>query len=224
MEIFDSPIAGLLLATGSYSIGVYLQKKTRSVFFNPILVALILCIGIILSGVMTLEQFMNGAGMLQILLAPATCAIALSIYRQRRILQENFFPVLGGCLASAVVSIAVSLILGPALGLEELIYRSTIPSAVTSAVAIELAEQVGGLIPIAILSVIVSGIGGAVLAPLLIKAGGLKDEVEIGVSIGAVSHIVGTSKAVELGEVQGAMSWVAIGVSALVTVFLSLFL
>ncbi|MCL1948843.1 MAG: LrgB family protein [Turicibacter sp.] len=222
-DLLSTPLAGMLLTVGAYLLGVWLQKKTGSVLANPILIALAICVVAIGLGIMDLSQYQLGGQYLSAMLAPATCAIALSIYRQRRILKENFIPILCGCLASALVSIGVSISLGRLLRLDEVVWRSTIPSSVTTAVAIDLAQATGGLVPLIIICVILTGILGAVLSPFLIKLYGLKDPVEIGVSIGATSHIVGTSKAVELGEVEGAMSGVSIGVSALVTVILLMF-
>ena len=223
-SLFNSPFIGIVLCFGAYLFGVWSQKKSRSVLLNPILVAAITCITLMKIFGISLEQFNRGASIIQLFLAPATCALALSIYRQRKILHQNFIPVVCGCTVSSFVSIIGSIILSKLFRLDEAIMMSIVPSNVTSAIAIDLAQQLNGIVSIAILCVIITGIAGAILSPYLIKLFNLTDEVEIGVSIGASSHVVGTSKAVELGEIQGAMSGVAIGVSGLITVFLSLFL
>jgi len=223
-HLYHSPLIGIVLCCTSYLGGVWLQKKTRSVFCNPVLIALITCIMTMQVMGITLEQFYNGASTIQLFLAPATCALALSIYRQRTILRHYFIPVICGCMVSSFVSIIGSFILGTLFQLDKVITMSTVPNSVTSAIAIDLAEQLGGIVSIAILCVIITGIAGAILSPYLIKIFHITDEVEMGVAIGASSHVIGTSKAVELGEIQGAMSGVAIGVSGLITVFLTLFL
>ena len=219
--LFYSPLFGIFLCCGTYVFGSWVNKKTGWVILNPFLIAMISCILFLQVTGISLEQFNRGAAIVQLFLAPATCAIALSIYRQRKILGVYFLPVVLGCTVSAIVSIGASYLLGYLFGLDEVIIASTVPSSVTTPIAIEVAAQRGGIIPIAMLCVIVTGIGGAILAPYLIKLLRITDPVEMGVAIGASSHVVGTSKAIELGEIQGAMSGVAIGITGLAMVFLS---
>jgi len=223
-SLFYSPLFGVFLCCASYAFGAWLNKKTGWVILNPFLIAMIICIAFLqLSGV-SLEQFNEGGRVVQLFLAPATCALAYSIYRQRKVLSEYFLPVVLGCTVSALVSIGASYVLGYLFGLDEVIIASTVPSSVTTPIAIDVAAGRGGIIPIAMVCVIITGIGGAILAPYFIKLLRITDPVEMGVAIGASSHVVGTSKAIELGEVQGAMSGVAIGISGLAMVFLSLFI
>ena len=223
-DLFYSPFFGIFLCCASFAFGSWLNKKTGWIILNPFLIAMIICIAFLQLTGISLEQFNRGASVVQLFLAPATCAIALSIYRQRKILSEYFFPVILGCTVSSLVSIGASYVLGHLFGLSEVIIASTVPSSVTTPIAMDVAAQRGGIIPIAMLCVIITGIGGAILAPYLIKLLRITDPIEMGVAIGASSHVVGTSKAIELGEIQGAMSGVAIGVSGLTMVFLSLFL
>jgi putative effector of murein hydrolase len=222
--IFYSPLMGVILTVGFYLLAVWLHKKTKLVILNPILVSTVAIIATMVVFDISLEQYNKGASVVQVFLAPATCAIALSIYRQRKILKAYFIPVITGCVVSSGVSIGLSFVLGKMFGLDEVITNSLVPSSVTSAIAIDVAEQLNGIVPVAILCVVITGVAGAIFAPLLIKIFNVKDAAEMGVSIGASSHIVGTSKAVELGEIQGAMSGVAIGIAGLTTVFLTLFL
>lgn len=223
-SLFNSPLFGVLLCASTFLFGVFVNKKTGWVMLNPFLISMTLSILFIQFTSATLEQFNHGASFLQFLLAPATCALAVSIYRQRKILGENFIPVVAGCLVSAVVSIGSSFLLGALLGLDAVILASTIPSAVTTPIAIDIIAQNGGIVPIAMVCITITGIGGAIFSPVLIKLLRIENPVEMGVAIGASSHVVGTSKAIELGEVQGAMSGVSIGIAGLITVFLTLFL
>lgn len=223
-SFFDSPLLGFSLTIGYYLFAVWLQKKTRWVLLNPILITTAAIIATLALLGISLEQYQRGASAIQLLLAPATCALALSIYRQRRVLQEYFIPVVAGCVVSSGVSIVLSYVLARLFGLDEAIAHSLVPSNVTSAIAIDIAASLDGIVPVAILAVVITGVAGAILAPLLVKVFRVEDPVEAGVAIGASSHIVGTSKAVEMGEVQGAMSGVAIGVAGIATVLLTLFL
>jgi len=223
-ELFYSPLLGIFLCCASFAFGSWLNKKTGWIILNPFLIAMIICIVFLQVTGISLEQFNRGAQIIQLFLAPATCAIAFSIYRQRKILREYFLPIVLGCTVSTIVSIGASYILGYLFGLDEVIISSTVPSSVTTPIAIDVAAGRGAIIPIAMLCVIITGIGGAILAPYLIKLLRITDPIEMGVAIGASSHVVGTSKAIELGEVQGAMSGVAIGITGLAMVFLSLFI
>lgn len=222
--LFYSPLFGIFLCCGTYAFGSWLNKKTGWIILNPFLISTLICMIFLQVAGISLEQFNRGASVIRLFLAPATCAIALSIYRQRKILGEYFIPVILGCTVSAVVSIGASFILGYLFGLNEVMIASTVPSSVTMPIALDIATGNGGIVPVAVLSVVITGIAGAMLSPYLIKLFKITDPVEMGVAIGASSHVVGTAKAVELGEVQGAMSGVAIGIAGLATVFLTLFI
>ena len=223
-DLLYSPLLGIFLCCASYAFGSWVNKKTGWVIMNPFLISMTICIVFLQVTDTSLEQFNRGASIIQFFLAPATCAIGFSIYRQRKILGEYFLPVVLGCMVSSIVSIGASFVLGDLFSLDDVLINSTVPSSVTSPIAMDIAAQRGGIVPIAILCVIITGIAGAIIAPYLIKVLKINDPVEMGVSIGASSHVVGTSKAIELGEIQGAMSGVAIGVAGLATVFLTLFI
>lgn len=223
-HLFYSPFFGIFLCCVTYAFGTWLNKKTGWIILNPFLISMVSCILFLQVTGISLEQFNRGASVIQVFLAPATCALALSIYRRRKILGEYFLPVVLGCTVSAVVSIGASFILGHLFNLEARIIASTVPSSVTTPIAMDIATQNGGIVPIAVLCVVITGVAGAIFSPYLIKLFKITDPVEMGVAIGASSHVVGTSKAVELGEIQGAMSGVAIGITGIVTVFLTLFI
>ncbi|MCL2610626.1 MAG: LrgB family protein [Defluviitaleaceae bacterium] len=223
-NLFYSPLLGIFLCCASYLFGVWVNKKTGWVILNPFLIATIICIIFLKITGISFEQFNRGGSVIQLFLSPTICVIGLSIYRQRKILGEYFLPVLLGCIVSAIVSIGASYLLGYLFGLDEVIIASTVPSSVTTPIAMDIAYQRGGIIPIAILCVAITGIAGAIFSPYLIKIFRITNPVEMGVAIGASSHGLGTSKAIELGEIQGAMSGVAIGIAGLTTVFLTLFI
>ena len=167
---------------------------------------------------------MAGGDIISLFLAPATAVLALSIYSQLEILKKHFLPILLGCLAGAVVSMTSAAGLCIAFGLDKSLTAAMIPKSVTTPIAMEISRQHGGLVAVTVAAVIFTGILGAILSPLLIKIFRISHPVAQGVAIGASSHAVGTTKAVELGEIQGAMSGISIGVSGIITVLLSLFL
>ena len=158
------------------------------------------------------------------MLGPVTAILALNIYRQRTVLQEYFVPVVTGCLVGSITSIASVYLLCKLFGLDEALTASLIPKSVTTAIALGIAESRGGIQGIAAAGVIVAGVCGAMFAPLFAKLFHITEPVAEGLAIGASSHALGTTKAMEIGSVQGAMSSIAICVCGIMTSVLVLFL
>ena len=165
-----------------------------------------------------------GGSVVSLFLGPATCALAVNIHRQWRWLRRAWLPVLGGCAAGSLFSVASVYLFCRLLQLEDSLIFSLLPKAVTTPVAMELASLTGGVPAIAVAAVLISGLLGSILAQPLQKALRLEDPVALGVALGTASHAIGTTKALELGEVQGAFSGMAIGISGLFTsLWLALF-
>lgn len=224
LPLLESPMFGIVLSVLAFHLGTLLNQKLRSPLVNPLLTAIAVIVIVLSVLDIPLASYQRGGTIISMFLAPATAVLGVSIYRQRAILRERFLPVVLGCLAGSVTSMVSAYGLCWAFGLEPSITASMIPKSVTTAIAIEISAQAGGIIPITVVAVILTGILGAVFAPLLIKLFRVEDPVVAGVAIGTSSHAIGTSKAIELGEIQGAMSGVAIGVSGILTVILSLLL
>lgn len=222
-EWTSNPMFGVVLCIFAMELGQWLNRKTKSPFCNPLLVAVALVIAALQVFHIPLENFNQGGDVISLFLAPATAVLGVSVYSQRKILKQYFWPILAGCLAGAAVSMTSAVLLCKAFGLDESLQAAMMPKSVTTPIAMEISSAHGGLVPVTVAAVIVTGILGAVLSPLLIRLFRVKDPVVQGVAIGASSHALGTAKAVELGELQGAMSGLSIGVSGLITVILSLF-
>ncbi|MDD3429892.1 MAG: LrgB family protein [Oscillospiraceae bacterium] len=222
--ITGSALFGIVLCLGTFRLGAVLQRKTKLTLVNPLLVSIILCILVIKVFQIPMENFFKGADVLNMLLPPATALLALNIYNQIKLLKKYALPVLVGCTMGSLSSM-VSVTLGcKLLGIDKAISAALLPKSCTTPIAIEIAQGRGGLVPIAIVGVLIAGISGAVLAPHFAKIFKVDNPVAEGLAIGACSHAMGTTKAIEIGEVQGAMSGVAIGVCGLISVVLSMFL
>ena len=167
---------------------------------------------------------MEGAQFVSLFLVPVTAMLGLSIYRQKKVLKEQFFPIVIGCLVGSLLSMGSTVILCRMLLLNNEIMSSLLPKSVTTAIALDLSDQLGGLRSVTLMAVIICGIGGAIIHPVVIKLLRLKDPVAIGVAFGTASHAIGTAKALEIGEVEGAVSGVAMGVAGICTVIIALFL
>lgn len=221
--VLSSPFFGLALSVVCWCLAGKLQKKTGLLVCNPVLVASLMAIGVLLVFDIPLESYNAGGSLIKLMLGPATAVLALNIYQQRTVLGEHFLPVLLGCLAGSVASIVSILLLCRMFVTDPVFTASMLPKSVTTAIALGISENGGGIAGITAAAVILTGLEGAMLAPLFAKLFRIKDPVAEGVAIGACSHAVGTSKAMEIGALQGAMSSIAICVCGIFTSILALF-
>lgn len=221
--LIHTPLFGLTLCIGTYLLGRWVQKKTGWLLANPLIIAAALCIGLLALLDIPYESFALGADFINMMLGPVTALLALGIYNQRAILKQYFVPVLVGCAAGSAVSIGSVLALCRLLGVDRAVTAAMMPKSCTTPIALSIAESRGGLPAIAACCVILAGITGVLGAPYFAKWFGITDLVAQGLATGACSHALGTTKAREMGEVQGAMSSIAIGVCGLISVVLSLF-
>lgn len=223
-ELLSQPEVGIVVSIGAFVLAGWFRKRTGSILANPLLVSSILVILLITLTPLTLEQYQAGGGIVAMFILPATTVLALHIHRQWSLLGRNLLPVLAGCAAGCVTSIASVLILCRLLGVDRTLAASLAPKSVTTAIAIELAEQSGGIAAVAVSAVIFTGIAGVVMTPLFIRLLRLREPVELGVAVGTSAHAIGTSMAIGLGEVEGAMSGIALVLSGVMTSVVYLFL
>ena len=163
-----------------------------------------------------------GGALVNMFLAPATACLAVAIYTKIDVLKKYWLPIVVGCTAGSAASMASVLGMCKLFGLDQSMTVSLIPKSVTTPIAVSISEPAGGVVPITVVAVIFTGILGSILAPTLIKIFHVKDSVAAGLAIGACSHAVGTSKAIEIGEIEGAMSGLAIGICGIITVLFSM--
>lgn len=223
-EWLSSPLFGVTLSILAYSAGYWLQKKLRSPAANPLLIAIILVIAFLKLTGIPLEAYNQGGDFIAMFLAPATACLAISIYRQLPILKKNLIPILAGSVAGAAASMGSVALLCRLFRLDEQMTASLLPKSVTTPIAMGIAQQHGGIVPITVAAVVLTGIFGAMLSPVLIRLFRITNPIAAGLAIGACSHAVGTSKAIELGEIEGAMSGIAIGTVGLTTVVFAMLL
>lgn len=223
-ELFASPFFGISLSIVAFLIGVQLRKKTGLELCNPLLIAIVLVSAVLLVCRIPYEDYNQGGAVINLFLSPATACLAVSIYTRIQLLKENWLPILVGCTAGSLTSMGSIYGLCRLFRLDEAVTASLLPKSVTTPIAISVSQSLGGIQAITVVAVIITGILGSIFASLLIKLFRVKDPVAAGLAIGACSHAVGTSKALELGETEGAMSGLAIGVCGILTVVISLFL
>lgn len=223
-EFVASPFFGILLCIGAYAVGVWINQKVKSPIANPLMIAIAIVITVLLVFRIPLEDFNRGGDFIAFFLVPATAALALSIYRQMWLLKRNFLPIIIGSAVGSLTSMGSVYGLCRLFGLDEVLTQSLIPKSVTTPIAMDLSLQLGGEPSITVAAVVVTGIVGAILAPAFIKLFRVNNPIAAGVAIGTSSHALGTTKALEIGEVEGAMSGIAIGISGILTVLFAMFI
>lgn len=218
----ESPFFGIALTILAFWAGTAIQNRTKLAICNNMLIAMLLVIAVLkLSGI-SYEAYNQGGSIINYLLGPGTACMAMGIYAKRDLLKQHWIPVLLGCFAGAVTSIASILVLCRLFGLDETMTMSLLPKSVTNPIATAVAAGHGGLVPVTVAAVIVTGILGSVIAPTMIKVFRIKNPMAAGLGIGACSHAGGTAKAMEIGETEGAMSALAIGLCGIITAVLAL--
>ncbi len=217
-------LTGIIMVLTTYYLGAFLQKKPPFSHLNPLLFSMILCIIILRIGNISFDQFNKGGRIISLFLPPATASLALSIYRQRHLLRSSLIPVIAGCFTGSLSSILSILLLCRLFGFSSVLTRTLLPKSVTTPIAMDISRHLGGIPSITVAAVIVTGITGNLLCSWLIRCLNIGHPSASGIAIGTSSHAIGTAKALELGEIQGAMSGIAIGISGILTVILSLFL
>lgn len=224
LKLCESPFFGIALSIIAFWIGEKIRKKTGLVICNPLIIAIVIIIGILLIFKIPFEAYNQGGSIINMFLAPATACLAVSIYTKIDMLKKNWLPILVGCTAGSLSSMLSVFGLCKLFGLDTKMTMSLIPKSVTTPIAVSISDGHSGIVPVTVVAVIFTGILGSILAPYLIRLFRVNDPMAAGLSIGACSHAVGTSKAIELGETEGAMSGLAIGICGIMTVIFSLFL
>ncbi len=222
--LYTSPYFGVALSVIAFGAGVRIQQKTKSALCNPLIIAIVLIIGVLLVFKIPYDSYNKGGEIINMFLAPATACLAVSIYTKLSILKKYWLPIIVGCIAGSLASMASVYGMCRLFRLDQSLTMSMLPKSVTTPIAVSVAQAHGGVVPVTVVAVIFTGILGSIAAPLFIRIFKVSDSVAAGLAIGACSHAVGTSKAIEIGEVEGAMSGLAIGICGVVTVLFSMFI
>lgn len=218
--LLDTPIFGILLSVIAFEIGIIISKKTKNPLLNPLLLAIIIVIVFLLGFGIPKEKYDLGGSFILFFLGPATVVLAVPLYKQIELLKKDFVPILVGIIAGSVTSIMSVILLSKLFRIDLNVAVSMLPKSVTTAIGMEISKEIGGIVSLSVAVIVLTGITGAVIGPGLLKLFRISDDVAQGVAIGTASHAVGTSKAMELGETQGAMSGLSIGIAGIATVIL----
>lgn len=214
------PLFAPVLTIGAFQIGLWCQKKWRSPVCNPILIAVALIIGVLLITGLDVQTYQQDTRVITWLLTPATVCLALPLYEQLKILKKNLPAILAGVAAGTVTSLLIVWLLCWALSLNRELTVSLLPKSITTAMGIVLSELGGGIPALTTVVIIVTGILGSLIGPALCKLLKLHDPISQGVALGTASHVIGTTKAHELGALQGAVSSLSLACAGILTAIL----
>lgn len=221
-EMFKtSMFAGVTISLISYLAGSMLKKKFKLGIFNPLLISIILTILVLVVADIDYDTYNAGAAYLSWFLTPATVCLAIPLYEQWQLLKKNYKAVIIGILAGVITSLTSVLILSKLMGLTHEEYVTLLPKSITTAIGMGVSEELGGYVTITVAVIVVTGVLGNILGDLACRIFRIKEPISKGLAFGASSHAIGTAKAIELGEVEGAMSSLAIAVTGIFTVVLS---
>ncbi|MBR2038413.1 MAG: LrgB family protein [Lachnospiraceae bacterium] len=216
----NSIFFGIFLTIFMYQIGAAIQKKWPLPIFNPLLISMFAIIGILVVTKIPYETYEQGAKFIGNLLTPLTVCLAVPLYRQLKVLKENIAAVLISIICGCLAHIATMLVLAKVLGVEDVLRNSVLGKSVTTAIALGVTNELGGIQGITIIGVVVAGVMGPLVGPTVLRLARVKNPVAFGLGMGSASHAIGTSKALEIGEVEGAMSSLAIVVTGILTVII----
>lgn len=213
------PMFGLTVSLLVYWFFLTLQKRVNTPLLNPTFFASVAIIIFLMVFHVDLETYDQTASVLNLLIGPATVSLAIPLYRQIRLLKENWLAVLMAVLAGSLTSMGGVLLLCKLLHVPQELYWSMLPKSTTTAIGMAMAQELGGLEAVAAAAISFTGVTGAMLARTLAKVFRITDPVAQGLALGTASHVIGTSAgASELGEIQGAMGSLAIVTAGIITV------
>ena len=216
--LLESQFFGLFLSLTFFQLARWLNRKAGREVISPLLFATLLCIAVLLVFDIDFEVYNRGAQYLDVLLTPATICLAIPLYRQYELLRRNAVAVLAGSVAGVAAHMAGCLLMLAVFRLEAAEFITLLPKSITTAIGKSLSAELGGYPAITMAAIMITGLFGAAIAPALLRLFRVRDPLAQGLAIGTASHAAGTSTAVQMGEVQGAASSLAIVVTGLLTV------
>ena len=210
----------LVLTLGAYQFGLWCQKKTKHALCNPLLIASVVSIAVLLLTGFDIRAYQTGTAGISWLLTPATVCLAVPLYEQLKVLKKHLPAVLAGIAAGVAVSLASILLLCGLFRLEDTVTVSLLPKSITTAIGLALAEQNGGISALTTFAIIITGILGNLSGSALCRLLRITDPVAQGVGFGTASHVIGTSRAMEVDPLTGAVSSLSLAVAGILTAVL----
>ena len=218
-ELMSSSVFfGVFITLAAYMLGTHLRRKSGLAIMNPLLLAIVLVMGVLTVLGIDCANYQRGASLISALLTPATICLAIPLYEQLSLLRRHRAAILAGICSGVLTSLVCVLLLSRLFGLDHRAYVTLLPKSITTAIGMGVCEELGGHVSITVAIIIMTGILGNMSAEFFCRLLRITEPIARGVAIGTSSHAIGTTKAMELGEVEGAMSSLSIVVSGVLTV------
>lgn len=214
----NSVFFGVVVSIIGYELGLFLKKKFNKAIFNPLLISIIFVMIIVVIYGVDFESYNNGAKYLSYLLTPATVCLAIPLYQQLDLLKNNLKAIMLGIFSGVVSSLTSIFLFSLIFQFTHEQYVTLLPKSITTAIGMGISEELNGIVTITVAVIIVTGILGNIIAEITCNIFRIHEPIAKGIAIGTASHAIGTAKAMEMGEIEGAMSSLAIVVSGLLTV------
>lgn len=214
----NSLFFGAAISLIAYEAGLLLKRKFKMAIFNPLLIAIIAVIAVLCLLHIDYDTYNQSGQYISYLLTPATVCLAVPLYQQMELLKKNLKAVIIGIVSGVLASLVSVLILAKLFSLSHEQYVTLLPKSITTAIGMGVSEELGGIVTITVAVIIITGVLGNMLAETVIKLARIEEPIAKGLALGTSAHAIGTAKAMELGEIEGAMSSLAIAVAGLLTV------
>ena len=212
---------GVVLSLLAYEIGMFIKNKTKKAIFNPLLISIVIVIVVLILFDIDYDSYNQSAKYISYLLTPATVSLAIPLYRQLKLLKQNFMAIILGILSGVLTSLISILGMSILFGLTHEEYVTLLPKSITTAIGMGVSEELGGYVTITVVVIIITGILGNIIGSFACNLFRITNPISKGLALGTSSHAIGTTKAMEMGEIEGAMSSLSIVVAGLMTVVLA---
>ncbi len=217
---FDTPLFGMTISIVAFIIGMYINKKSKLAIFNPLLLSGIIIISFLSYFDIDYETYNKGGSIISFFIGPATVVLAVPLYKNIKLLKDRWLSILIGITVGSLAGLFTIFLLSKFLEIDHAIMVSMLPKSTTMAISMEIADQIGGVPALAAAFTAVAGIGGNFIGQYILRLFNVEDKVSKGVALGTASHALGTAKAIEMGETEGALASLSIGLAGIISVFL----
>lgn len=218
-EFFQSSVFfGTILTFLAYGVGLFCKKKLKLAVFNPILIAIVIVICVLLVFKVDYPTYAQGAKFISSMITPSTICLAVPLYERLSVLKKNYKAIIAGIISGVLTSLVNVWVFALVFGFSHAEYVTFLPKSITTAIGMGLSEELGGYGAITAAVIIITGILGNMMAEFVCRLCKITEPVAKGIAIGTSSHAMGTVKAMEMGETEGAVSSLSIVVAGLLTV------
>lgn len=218
--LFSGEVFLLTLVMGSFLLGIFLYKRTQITLLQPLLITMLIIIPFLKITGIEYHTFYEKTNILNFMLGPSVVALGYVLYEQIENVKGNVISILTSVFVGSVVGIVSVVLIAKAFGADRLLMASLAPKSVTTPIAISLAEKDGGAPALTAAFVVICGLFGGLVGPIILRRLGIKSKIAKGLAMGSSSHALGTARAMEMGALEGAISGLAIGIMGIMTALL----